>query len=137
MYPRKIRVKRFIPKDGINPNVNKPYLNMESKLNEYFKKYDNKVPVVVSINDKDDTILDPMFLFIDPERIIGNAIGFDDTHFDIEFTNAHYRYLLDDIDKCRIDIVSMVSTKKKDKDKGSIVVNRIVKIIIRKTGVSV
>ena len=35
-----VKVKRFVPKDGVNPNALKPYLNMEDKLREYFDNFD-------------------------------------------------------------------------------------------------
>lgn len=136
MRTYKVKVKRFIPKGGINPNAMKPYLNMEDKLKEYFNKFDGRPPVVITDEGIDDSWVDLRFFTINPTRIIGFATSFDDTHIYIDFTNAHYRYLLDDIDKCRIDIASMVSTKKKDKKKDSIIVNRIIKLVIRKAGVS-
>lgn len=136
MRTYKVKVKRFIPKGGINPNAMKPYLNMEDKLKEYFEEYDNRPPVVITEEGVDDSYTDPYFFIISDRRIVGYATAFDDTHIDIDFTNAHYKYLLESINKCRIDIVSMISTKKKDKNKDSIVVNSIIKLVIRKTGVS-
>lgn len=130
-----VKVKRFIPKDGVNPNALKPYLNMEDKLREYFDNFDNRVPISIPF-DNDSKRWDEMkYLTINPSDVIGFATDFDDVYIYIDITDPEFEKHLDDIDKCRIDIVSMISGKKKDKEAGSIKINKILKLFIRETGV--
>ena len=129
-----VKVKRFVPKDGVNPNALKPYLNMEDKLREYFDNFDNRVPVSIPF-DSDSKGWDEKYLVINPTDIIGFATDFDDVYIYIDITDPAFENLLDNIDNCRIDIVSMISSKKKDKEAGSIRINKILKLIIRETGV--
>lgn len=129
-----VKVKRFVPKDGVNPNALKPYLNMEDKLREYFDNFDNRVPVSIPF-DSDSKGWDEKYLVINPTDIIGFATDFDDVYIYIDITDPAFENLLDNIDNCRIDIVSMISSRKKDKEAGSIKINKILKLIIRETGV--
>ena len=130
-----VKVKRFIPKGGVNPNALKPYLNMEDKLREYFDNFDNRVPISIPF-DNDSKRWDEMnYLTINPSDVIGFATDFDDVYIYIDITDPEFEKHLDDIDKCRIDIVSMISSKKKDKEAGSIKINKILKLFIRETGV--
>ena len=130
-----VKVKRFIPKGGVNPNALKPYLNMEDKLREYFDNFDNRVPVSIPFDSDSKGWNELKYLVINPTDIIGFATDFDDVYIYIDITDPAFEKLLDNIDNCRIDIVSMISSRKKDKEAGSIRINKILKLIIRETGV--
>ena len=130
-----VKVKRFIPKDGVNPNALKPYLNMEDKLREYFDNFNNRVPISIPFDNDSKGWDELKYLIINPSDVIGFATDFDDVYIYIDITDSEFEKHLDDIDKCRIDIVSMISGKKKDKEAGSIKINKILKLFIRETGV--
>ena len=75
------KVKRLIPAGGINPNTNKPYTNMEIKIQEMFDYFSTAfcdVPISVR-NEEDVTIPE-----VRPEDIIGFVRTFSDTDMTIE-----------------------------------------------------
>jgi len=82
-------IKRQVPAGGFNANINKPYANMEEKLAEFFKKYDNKAPITyydkTSLGINNGQI--EKFITINPEDIIGYATQFTDTDMTVELND--------------------------------------------------
>lgn len=78
---REIDIKRQVAKGELNINANKPYANMEEKLAEYFKLYENHALIELFSNRDFDNIDEFMKPKLDD--ILGYATSFTDTNIHV------------------------------------------------------
>ena len=118
---RVVKVKRLIPAGANNPNVGKPYYNMEERLKEMFYFFDlSFCEVPIAIRDEKDLFSPHM----DPTHIIGFVHKFSDTDMDIEIMNEELFGIFKDP---RVEIVSTVD---KDRFENEIYVDKVLKLIM-------
>lgn len=121
---RIVKVKRRIPAGGINPNVGKPYHNMEEKLKELFDFFDRAFcEVPISIRDRTETLFEKYS--INPILIVGFVHSFSDIDMDIKIMNDE---LFNTFKNPVVEIDSMVDKDSFDDDE--IHVNKVLKLIM-------
>lgn len=118
-------IKRLIPEGMPNPNLGKPYKNMNEKLNDYFELFKNRVPVV--IRDEEDFDGGDMIklMSINPTKVIGYAIKFSDTHIILDI-QADKEEFFKSVPNPRIEILTVI-----DKDN---VIDRVIKLGLTSKG---
>lgn len=117
--------RRLIPEGMPNPNLGKPYKNMNEKLNDYFELFKNKVPVV--IRDEEDFEGKDMIklMSINPTKIIGYAIKFSDTHIILDIQEDKEEFFKS-VPNPRIEILTVI-----DRDN---IIERVVKLGLTSKG---
>lgn len=123
----KVTIQRLVPKGEPNPNIGKPYSNMEAKLKEYFNSLKNRIPVVIRDEEDFDGKDLTKFMSINPTKVIGYATSFSDSHMILDI-QSDKEDLFNSIPNPRVEIVTIVNTENKT------VVERIVKLGLTSKG---
>ena len=116
-----VQVPRLIPKGGINPNINKPYFNLETKIQEMFDYFEQAfcdVPIGIRAEEE---INEPQMR---PEHVIGFVKNISDTDVVIEVYNEE---LLNVFKNPRVEICTIVDL---DRYENEIYVEKVTKLFL-------
>ena len=118
---RLVQVPRLVPKGGLNPNINKPYFNMEIKIQEMFEFFEQAfcdVPIAIRVEEE---INEPQ---MKPEHVVGFVKKISDTDVVIEVYNNE---LFDKFKDPRVEICSIINP---DMTTNEIYVEKVTKLLL-------
>lgn len=123
-----VRIKRVINAGENNPNCDKPYLNMDEKLEKLFKDRNNNVMVQGFVSDEE--LSNPLIMsWIPADNLFGYALSYNENSFEIELTEFGESIVETyGLDKLSIQIITLV----RNTDDDSLCIIKIIKLALSK-----
>lgn len=116
-----VQIPRLIPKGGLNPNIKKPYFNLETKIQEMFEFFEQAfcdVPIAIRV---EEDIHEP---FMRPEHVVGYVKKVSDTDAVVEIYNEE---LFNKFKDPRVEICTIVDL---DRCENEIYVEKVTKLLL-------